>query len=52
MKAVMRTARAVDNDQPLISADPMFGMNHQIPGIKCADLTQKIVTAGPLCLWP
>ena len=46
MKAIMIAASAVNNDQPFIAANTMFGMNHQITGFKNADLAQKIITLG------
>ena len=37
----MIAARTVDDDQPFIAANPMFGMHNQITRFKRADFTQN-----------
>ena len=46
MQAIMIATRTVDNGQPIITADPMFGMHNQITRFKRADFTQKIITTA------
>ena len=50
MQTIMVAASAVDNDKPFITANTMFGMHHQITGLKRADLAQKIIAAAALGL--
>ena len=42
----MVTASAVNDGQPFIAANAMFGMNHQIACLKNADFAQKLITFG------
>ena len=48
LQAIMRATRGIDDNQPLIPPDPVFGMNHEITLFQRADLAQKILTAPPL----
>ena len=46
LQAVMRATRGIDDHQPFIASDAMFGMDHQIAFLKRADLAQKILTTA------
>ena len=45
LQAVMLTARRIDDDQPLIPPDTMFGVDDQIAIFQRTDFAQKILTA-------
>ena len=45
LKAIVRPAGGVDDDKPLIAADAMFGMNHEITFLKRTDLAQEVLAA-------
>ncbi len=51
LKAVMRTARGIDDHQPFIAPDTMFGMHHQIAFFKRTDLAQEILATSASGAW-
>ena len=46
MQAIMIATRTINDDQPFIAADPMFGMHNQIARFQRADFTQEIITTA------